>query len=289
MKNPNPRSEATLWRTLADLEERGDAAALVTVVGTSGSTPRHAGARMVVQADGSVSGTIGGGRAEAAAVEAALAALESGECALLDLDLVTQLGVCGGKMQVFVEPVLAGLPLIIVGAGHVGAAVARMAHDLPLRLTVVDDRRELLDRMADLCGVARWEETPDTFAGRLRVPPRGGILIASRDHELDARYLAAVFAAERQQGREFAFCGLLASRRKAEKLRTRVATDEALQQRWERLQVPVGLDLVAETPAEIALSILAEAMAVLRGVEPLNDATGAPLAIRLHRRRGEQP
>lgn len=289
MNGKNPRSEATLWRTLADLEERGQGAALVTVVRTSGSTPRHAGARMLVHEDGSLTGTVGGGNAEAAAVEAARRALETGECALLDLDLQTKLGVCGGAMQVFVEPVLAGLPLVIVGAGHVGAAVARMAHDLPLRLTVVDDRRELLDELAVLDGIARWDTEPEDFAQRLHVPPHGGILFASRNHELDARYLAAAFEAEREQGREFAFCGLLASRRKAARLRERVCPDESSRQRWDRMQVPVGLELEAETPAEIALSILAEAMSVLRNVEALVDASGAPLAIRLHRRRGEQP
>lgn len=289
MNGKTKGSEANLWRTLAELEEQGRAAALVTVVRTSGSTPRHAGARMLVHEDGTLTGTVGGGRAEAAAVEAAQEALATGECALLDLDLQTKLGVCGGTMQVFVEPVLAGLPLVIVGAGHVGAAVARMAHDLPLRLTVVDDRRDLLEELASLGGIARWDAGPDEFADRLRIPPRGGILIASRDHELDARYLGAVFAAEREQGHEFAFCGLLASRRKAARLRDGLCPDEAAQQRWARMQVPVGLELEAETPAEIALSILAEAMSVLRGVEPLADGAGQPLAIRLHRRRGEQP
>ncbi len=283
----NETGEASLWRSLADLEARGESAALATVVATHGSTPRHAGARMIVRSDASLVGTVGGGRAEVEAVRAAQRAIETGECELLDLDLTTEHGVCGGAMQIFVEPVLQGIPFLVVGAGHVGKAVATMAHTLPLRLTVIDDRPDVLSGIESLSGVVRWPSDPEDFAARLRIPARGGILIASRNHELDARYLQSVFAAEREQGREFLFCGLLASCTKTAKLRNMLCPSQVEQERWMRLQAPVGLDLGSETPAEIALSILSEAMSVLRGVDPLCDEEGRPLAIRIHRRRGD--
>ena len=110
-------------------------------------------------------------------------------------------------------------------------------------------------------------------------------MIAARNHELDGDYLAAVLAAERASGNEFAFLGALASRTKAAMLRKRFAPDEWAAARIDRMQYPVGLDIGAETPGEIALSVFSEALAVLRGVSQLEDDEGRPLGVRLHRRR----
>ncbi len=119
----------------------------------------------------------------------------------------------------------------------------------------------------------------------LEVPVRGALLIASRNHELDGDYMEAVLEAERTAGREFAFLGALASRTKAAMLRKRFAGEDWRCERLARMQYPVGLDIGAETPSDIALSVLAEALAVIREVPQLMDEDGLPLGVRLHRRR----
>jgi xanthine dehydrogenase accessory factor len=156
---------------------------------------------------------------------------------------------------------------------------------LPFRFILVDDRPGMLAGLTGLAGVRLVEASPSDLFATLEVPRRGALLIASRNHELDGDYIQAVLDAERESGREFAFLGALASRRKAAILRRRFADDPWCRQRVARMQYPVGLQIGAETPAEIALSILAEAMAVMREVTPLLDEDGQALGIRFHRRR----
>lgn len=279
-------TDAELYRKLAEMAANGWPGVLATVIGAKHSTPRHAGSKMIVHADGSVTGSVGGGKAEAEVIREAQTVMGDGVCRTLQLDLRSRLGVCGGEMEVFLEPVIRSLPFVVIGAGHVGRAVVELGAALPLTFQVIDDRPGALAGLTDRPGVRSLECGPAELAAQLQVPARGGLLIVSRSHELDGDYLEAVFAAEREQGREFRFLGVLASRTKANKLRSRFAGDAALADRAARTQLPVGLDLAAETPAEIALSVLAEATAMLRDVEFLTDDRGEALGVRLHRRRG---
>jgi xanthine dehydrogenase accessory factor len=278
--------DGDIYRKLTELVETGQAGVLATVVRTRLSTPRHEGSKMIILADGSVVGSVGGGTAEARVVEEARQVFEDGRPRLLPVDLAGDLGVCGGHMEIFLEPVTRADPFIVIGAGHVGRAVIEVGRSLSFRFTLVDDRPGLLADLKGARGTRLLESSPETLFENLEVPSRGALLIASRNHELDGDYLEAILAAEHQAGREFIFLGALASRTKAAMLRKRFADDERTRDRVARMQYPVGLDIGAETPGEIALSVLAEAMAVLRGVEPLVDEKGGPLGIRLHRRRG---
>ena len=279
--------EEELYRALAELAVRGESAVLATVIATRLSTPRHPGSKMIVHADGSVTGSVGGGRGEARVIEEALLVLQDGECRTLKLDLKGGVGVCGGEMDVFLEPVVRGVPFLVIGAGHIGRAMLEVGSSLPFRFTVIDDRPAALLALSEMGGIRTLESGPSGLPERLEIPPRGALLVASRSHELDGDFLEAVFKAEEAQGREFPFLGVLASRAKAQKLRSRFKGDPFAERRLGQIQLPVGLDLGAETPAEIALSILAETMAVLRGVSLLTDGKEQPLGVRLQRRRGE--
>lgn len=261
---------------------------LATVVRAERSTPRQPGAKLIVHADGRLTGTVGGGAAEAHVVAQAREVLESGECRVVAIDLDGGHGVCGGRMEVFLEPVLRAVPFLVIGGGHVGRALAEVGRTLPFRFLLVDDREEILAPLgaagagggarALVCGADGLAAHLGAFAG-------GAVLVASRGHEHDADYLEALLRAEPALPRPFAFLGLLGSRAKAavtrQELRRRGVDEAALA----RLRAPVGLDLGDETPAEIALSVLAEALAVLRGRAFLRDEGGDELGVRLRRRR----
>ncbi len=277
--------EGGIYRRLTEMVEQGQSGVLATVIRTHLSTPRHEGSKMIILPDGSVVGSVGGGRAEARVIEEAEAVFQDGRARCLPLNLAGDVGVCGGHMEVFLEPVTRARSFIVIGAGHVGRALVELGRSLPFRFTLVDDRPGLLSDLEGLPQVRLLESGAENLFSQLDVPTGGAMLIAARNHELDGDYLEAVLAAERDDGREFAFLGALASRTKAAMLRKRFAGDERAAERIARMQYPVGLDIGAETPGEIALSVLAEALAVLRGVPHLKDDEGLPLGVRLHRRR----
>jgi xanthine dehydrogenase accessory factor len=275
-----------LYALLADMAARGEGGAVATVIRTDRSAPRHEGSKLVLRADGTLVGSVGGGKLEALVLSAAREAMADGRCRNLRFDLSGELSACGGEVEVFVEPLVNLPPCWIFGAGHVGRAVARLGRDLPFSFTVVDDRAELLADLAPARGLAAG---PAELAAHLRLTPRTVVLCATRGHLLDAEFLEALFALERDAGVEAAWVGVMGSRSKAAQLRQRFTADPRHADRWSRVAVPVGLAIGAETPAELALSILAELLAVTRGVPWLSDAEGRPLGIYHQSRRPASP
>lgn len=253
-----------LFSALADLREP---VVMATVVGVAGSAPRHGAARMLVYADGRILGTVGGGQLERRVIETALEVLTSRRAVRLQVHLTRDLGMCcGGAMDVYIEPIFPPEHLVIFGAGHVGGEVARIAQTLDLRLTVVDTRDEWLSA-ARFPTATHHLGDPRAFARTLHVTPSTYLLITTHDHALDQDLLEILV------DRPWAWLGVIGSRAKITKffLRLRAAgVDETL---FARVSAPVGLDLGAETPAEIAVSIAAEIIAVRRG------KTGATLAM----------
>lgn len=269
-------SESEIYQELARMAERGEQGVLATVTATRLSVPRQAGTKMIVHAQGTVTGTIGGGAAEARVIRLAEDVLAAGECRMVDIDLAGGLGICGGAMEIFLEPVLRDYPFFVVGAGHVGQAVARLGATLGFRFTLIDDRPEFLAAAERIPGVNTVAAGPGDLAGRLTVPQRAAVLVCSRNHKLDAGYLEALLRLEKACGREFVFFGSLGSRSKAEKLRGVIGEMPDLAARMAQVRLPVGLELGADSPAEIALSVLAEALATLRGVAWTTGAEGGP-------------
>jgi xanthine dehydrogenase accessory factor len=243
------------------------AAALVTVVATEGSTPQKAGAKMVVYADGRIVGTIGGGCLEAEMIRRARHAIETRRTELAQYDLTPdQAGedglVCGGRMQVFIEPLVGTPALLLFGAGHVAQPLARLAKSCGFRVEVADDRLKFANRErfpdADLILV----EPVGEAAARMTVGRNSYAVVVTRGHKGDADALQAVL------GKGLRFVGLLGSRPKAihvmRELEERGVGTETLAE----IHVPLGVEIGAQSPEEIAVSIAAELIAVRRGIEP---------------------
>jgi xanthine dehydrogenase accessory factor len=235
--------------------ERG---ALATVVRTSGSTPQKAGARLLLRADGRTVGTVGGGAFERVVLDALRESLRTGQPEMVAKDLGYDLGMCcGGRMEVFVEPIETPQRLWIVGAGHVAKPTAALARTVGFDVIVVDDREEW-NQEERFPGCRLEVEDPPSFLGRTTLGAGDWVLIVSHDHALDEKALAICM---QQRPR---YVGLVASKRKAFRLVQRVAAKGGTVDVG-RLYAPVGLDLGAVTPEELAVSIVAELIAIRRG------------------------
>lgn len=262
---------------LLELLRNGQSGALATVVQVSGSTPQSAGARLLSCADGRTIGTIGGGAIEHA-VLAALQDVQRGQAArLMHWDLARDLGMCcGGSMTVFLEPVSASPRLWLFGAGHVAQPTAALARSVGFELTIVDEREEW--NTAERFPECRRElDDPGSVLAKAQLGARDWLLICTHEHRLDEELLRAAL---KQPAR---YVGLVGSRRKVYRLLQRIAAREGAPPDTSRLYAPVGLNLGAQSPAEIAVSIVAELVALRHGVaslEHLRAARGAPLAQR---------
>jgi xanthine dehydrogenase accessory factor len=238
------------------LHNSGTPCVLATVVRTAGSTPRKAAARMVVLGDGRVIGTVGGGRVEKEVTDAAVALLAEGAAArpkLLRYHLTHELAMCcGGEMEVFVEPLVPAPPLVVCGGGHVAQALVPLARRVGFSPIVVEEAEEMATparfpdaaRIVDSFDPRDWKELP-LDAGAY-------VVIVTRDHAQDQALLEHLIA------RELAYLGLIGSRRKIEMFKQRLTARGVDPARFERLHAPIGLDIGAETPEEIAVAIVAE-------------------------------
>jgi xanthine dehydrogenase accessory factor len=248
-------------------EASGERTALVTVVATEGSTPQRAGAKMLVHADGRIVGTIGGGCLEAEMTWRAREAIENRRVQLVSYDLTPEQAgedglVCGGRMQVFIEPIEGTPTLCIFGAGHVAQPLARMSKAVGFRVEVADDRVKFANRErfpeADLIVV---EDFPSA-ARRMTLGPNSYAIIVTRGHRSDGEALAATV------GKGLRFVGLLGSKPKVVHIFSALQESGVSTEELAKVHAPLGLEIGAQTPEEIAVSILAEMVAVRRGIDP---------------------
>jgi xanthine dehydrogenase accessory factor len=253
-----PTSTPSLYAILADCQARGEAAVLAIIVATQGSTPQKIGAKMVVRADGPTVGTVGGGLLESRVKEAAQDVLRAGQPKMLEVDLTTgEEGICGGRVSVYLEPVLPPPSLLILGAGHVGQALAALAAFVGLAVTLADTRD--LQPAPALPGV-RWHKLQDYHQPFADLPKAAEeyIVIATASHHYD---LEALRAALRTPAK---YIGLLGSNRKKSVFAQQLLAEGFAPEDLARVHAPVGLDLGAVTPAEIAVSITAQLIALRR-------------------------
>jgi xanthine dehydrogenase accessory factor len=260
-----------IYAEMIALSGQGAPFALATVVESAGSSPRKAGAKMLVRHDGSILGTVGGGRVEMETIEAALAALASGEPCTLPFTLTEEYGhVCGGRLLVYIEPAGPVQRLLIIGAGHVGRALATAARFSGFRVTVADDRPEDATREqvpeADEVHLGECAE----LLGRLPVGAGTCIVITTTGFEKD---FAAVRAALATPAR---YIGIIGSKRKREVLVQTLTAEGFSPSDIDRLTIPVGLSIGAETPVEIAVSIVAQLIQTRRNhaATSVGDAPG---------------
>jgi xanthine dehydrogenase accessory factor len=252
-------TDLDLYEEIVRLTRRNEPFALATVVAHDGSSPRKAGAKMLVRSDGSTKGTVGGGRVEIETIEAAHVALADGDPCTLEFFLTAEYGyACGGSMAVFIEPQGRRPLLVMCGAGHVGRAVTALAHDCGFQVVVIDDRPDCA--VAELLpGAAQIICAPAAEAlGRLKLDQESFVVIATPGHLGD--FAAVRSCLDTQAG----FIGLLGSRRKREILLQTLENEGVTETQRARVVTPVGLDIGALTPEEIAVSIVGQLIAIRR-------------------------
>lgn len=260
---PRMHEERELFQELADARKQGNSVALVTVVATHKSSPRKAGAKMLVSPDGTITGTIGGGILEAVVTEEAVKALARGESLKvaysMDPENPESLKMCcGGEMELFIDVISRQSPLLIFGGGHVGEKIAQMAGVAGFSYIIVDDREEFANR-------DRFPGAVSVFAGpyqkaftSLTIDTDTYIVICTRGHAYDLLCLREALKTDA------AYIGVIASKKKATGFLNRIR-EEGLPADDPRIFSPVGLDLGDSSPGQIAVSVMAEIVKLKSG------------------------
>jgi|Deesub1362A_J573_1020465.scaffolds.fasta_scaffold02307_3 xanthine dehydrogenase accessory factor len=248
---------------IAELEGQGRSFAVATVIRARGSTPRRAGARMLIFPDGSQEGTIGGGEFENRVISEALDALARGRHKTLHYRFADpeqgDPGVCGGEVDVYIEPVQPPPKLVIFGAGHVGKAVAHLGAWLGFQVVVADDRSDFAtpDQVPQAarhitCLLSRLPE-------EVGLDERTYVVLTTRNVAIDVEGLPALLQTP------VPYIGVIGSRRRWETTLAELEEKGVSAGALERVSSPVGLEINAETPEEIAVSILGEIIMLRRG------------------------
>jgi xanthine dehydrogenase accessory factor len=252
-----------IYKAITELEEKNEAGALCTVVRSQGSTPRHATSKMLVYPGGRIIGTVGGGELENRVIAEALHSIQDGTPRLLEYSMSDPQrgdpGVCGGQVEVFVEPIMPKPVLVVIGSGHVGKAVAHLAKWLGFRVAVNDDRPEFCNPQAVPDGDEFYPVPMEELPQHLKITPWTYLVLTTRGVAVDVPGLPALLDTSA------AYIGVIGSLRRwtttLKKLREAGIPDEKLK----RVRSPIGLELHAETPEEIAVSIMAEIIMLRQG------------------------
>lgn len=251
-----------IYQELTNIMARGEQAVLATVISSRGSAPRKAGAKMLIKADGSYIGTIGGGGVELMILGKAREAMNSGQPQVMHVDLSGQekdaAMICGGQMEVFLEPIRSAETLYLFGAGHISQSTAAMGRMLGFRVVVIDPRPDYnnAERFPD--AEQRLVEEYDDAFSKLDVADDGYIVIYTPSHALDEKCLR--FAV----GTGAKYIGMIGSKKKVKEVKERVLASGVDQAKLDAVHTPIGIEIGAETPEEIAVSILAEIIQVRR-------------------------
>ncbi|RMH54039.1 MAG: XdhC family protein [Candidatus Hydrogenedentota bacterium] len=265
--------DTELFRKAAEILSRGEPFVMATVVRTRGSTPRKAGARMIVDRRGNRYGTISGGCVEAEVYAAARERFGKSGSDLLSFtlndDAAAEYGLrCGGTMEVFVERVDPKPVLFLVGAGHINSALARLGVLLGFEVHLLDDHPGFLDPADHPAEVVLHECAIEAAAEKIPSGSHVAVVIATRGHKQDSAAFRPL------SGRDLGYLGLVSSRKRVLEFYSQLKEEGVPVERLERIAAPVGLDIGAHSPPEIAVAIIAEILARFRNGsgKPLREA-----------------
>jgi xanthine dehydrogenase accessory factor len=266
-----------VFAAVVDALDRGEPAALVTIVSTVGSTPQRLGAKMLVFADGRIVGTIGGGCYENDAFWKAKEAIVNRRPQLVHYELSDDFAqetglICGGQMDVYIEPIEPSPELYVVGAGHVGFHLARLAADVGFRVHVVDDREKFANPERFPTAAEVIADDIPSWIATANLPPHSYVVIVTRGHNNDLSALRELAP------RDLRYLGLIGSRAKVARIYDVLTAEGMPAEFLKQVHAPIGLDIGAVSPQEIAVSILAELIAVKHGKARSRDV--ADLAMR---------
>lgn len=254
-----------LFEEVVRMRRAGARGALATIVHTNGSIPSYESSRMLVREDGSIAGTIGGGCVEAEVWAAAKEVIQAEQPRKMTFNLNHEAAydaglICGGTLEVFVEPILPQPALYIFGGGHVSSAVARVASGAGFSVGVIDDRETFANPERFPMAHEIYTSYERAFQG---LKPNGSsyLLIVTRGHKDDMRVLAWAVRTDAR------YIGMIGSKRKVLSVYKALEKDGYSMAEFERVHAPVGLDIGALSPEEIAVSIAAELIAVRRNAQ----------------------
>ena len=252
-----------VYSAILEAQSSGQSAALCTVIKSSGSVPRHSTSKMLVFADGKFVGTVGGGEMENRTIEAAQQVARSGQAQILEHSLVDpkqgDAGVCGGTVEIFIEPINPPPQVIIIGAGHVGRATAHLAKWLGFRIIVNDDRAELVSPEWIPEADVYLAGTLDDHLAKIKLNPQTYVLLLTRGVQFDVALLPKLLDAD------VAYIGVIGSKRRWTQALKELREKGVAEEKLARVHSPIGLELNAETPEEIAVSIMAEIVMLRNG------------------------
>ena len=236
---------------------------LCTIVRSQGSTPRHAGSKMLVKSDGTIIGSVGGGELENRTITAALDIISNGKPGWLEYSLNDPAqgdpGLCGGQVEIFMEPIIPKSTLVIVGAGHVGQAVAHLAQWLDFRIVVSDDRPEFCNPETVPNAEEYFPVPLEELSEKMKITPWTYVVMTTRSVDVDVPGLPGLLDSPA------AYIGVIGSRRRWETTRKQLISAGEDPEKIERVRSPMGIKINAETPEEIAVSIMAEIIQIRHG------------------------
>jgi len=240
-----------IYNKIIELQRAGQDAILCTVVSTKGSTPLKEGAKMLVMDAGTTYGTVGGGKVEKVTIEQAQKCLKTYSAELIKIDLLSTEGTsCGGTVEVFLEPVNKKFRLYIFGAGHVGRALAGIVSELDFDITIIDDREGIF---------SDWNENSfkkitigfEEYFDIMQFDERIFITIITYDHKIDWEILS------RCSAKPWHYLGMMGSKSKVKSMKNSLAAKGISEEIIDRIDMPIGMNIQAETAFEIAVSIAA--------------------------------
>jgi len=251
-----------IFEEIATLRREHKTGSLATIVGGDKGSPGKAGFRMLVYPDGKISGTVGGGLLEANVREEALRCISDKKTRLIELALdgesANSIGVlCGGKVTVFIEPIQSSSTVYVFGGGHIAVPLVQFAKTLEFTVVVVDDRQDFANK-------ERFPEADEVKVGEFADVAKSMdfsegdcVVIITHGHEHDEIVLKECLSKSKLPG----YIGMIGSREKTARIFANLREEGISQELLDKVKAPIGLDIGAKTPAEIALSIIAEIVA----------------------------
>jgi len=246
----------TLFEALVEIEKKNGTGALCTIVRSHGSTPRHVTSKMIVYPDGKILGSVGGGEVENRVIKVALEVMHERKPRLLEYNMTDPSrgdpGICGGQLEIYVEPIMPKPVLVVIGAGHVGKAVVHLAKWLGYVVVVSDDRPELCNPQS-VPGADDYLIIPlEELSMKMDITPWTYLVLTTRGVDIDVAGLPSLFQSPA------AYIGVIGSKRRWIMTKKKLKESGITQETLEQVHSPIGLDIHAETPEEIAISIMAE-------------------------------
>lgn len=251
------------YEEILKLRSEGKSGALATIVSTRGSTPREVGAKMLILEDGKFMGSVGGGCMEAEVWQEAMKVMAEGRPKTLHLDLTGREAeeggmICGGIMDIYIEPITPPPKVFVFGGGHISLFVSKISNLVGFEVVVADDRPQFANR-------ERFPEAEEVIAeefplvfSKLKVNRSSYLVIVTRGHAYDQEVL------EWALGQEVKYIGMIGSRKKIQTVYNALKEKGVRADQLERVHAPIGLDIGALTPEEIAVSIVAQMIQVRR-------------------------